>query len=81
VFGRFPIIFVLTIQGDYLTSSKRKIAFHPANQWLKIIEKSNELGNYSFNEKWINQNRRYSGPILKTDKNFPYVSINYCRQG
>ena len=78
VFGlSFPIIFILLYSGDYLTSSKKeKMLISSAKSIIENnIEKSNNLVNYSFNEKWITQTDDILDLYSKTDKNFPYVSV------
>jgi len=78
IFGlSFPLVFGLLFGGDYLTSSKKeKMLILSAKSIIESnIEKSNELVNYSFDEKWILETEDILDLYAKTDKHFPYVSV------
>lgn len=73
----FPVIFLLLYGGDYLTSKKKeKLLIASAKSIVdNNVEKSENLVNYSFTEKWMNETEEILDIYSKTDKNFPYVSV------
>lgn len=72
-----PIVFVLLLGGDYLTSQKReKMLISSATSIIESNqEKSKHLINYTFEKKWINRTEEILGFYEKTDKNSSNVSL------
>lgn len=78
IFGlSFPLIFVLLLGGDYLTSQKKeKILIASAKSIIESNEQnSKKLLNYTFTENWIVETDDILDLYAKTDTHFPYVSV------
>lgn len=78
IFGiSFPLIFLLLLGGDYLTSQKKeKMLISSAKSIIENnIEKSDKLLNYQFNENWIIETEEILDIYSSTDKHFPFVSV------
>lgn len=73
----FPVIFGLLFGGDYLTSTKKeRMLISSAKSIVNDnVDKSNQLVNYSFEEKWMIATNETLDLFSKTDKNFPYVTV------
>ncbi len=73
----FPLIFVLLLGGDYLTSKKKeKMLIASARSIIETNkEKSDKLLNYAFNEHWIMETHNILDIYSKTDSHFPFVSV------
>lgn len=73
----FPVIFLLLLGGNYLTSSKKeKMLIASAKS---IIEENPsrtiKLLNYSFNETWISETSDAIELYSKTDEHFSHISV------
>lgn len=78
IFGlSFPLIFGLLFGGDYLTSRKKeKMLIASAKSIIENnSEKTSQLINFSFDERWIIETNDILDLYSKTDKNLPYVSV------
>jgi hypothetical protein len=73
----FPLIFGFLFGGDYLTTQKKeKMLISSAKSIIASnLEKTRNLVNYSFDEKWIIKTRDILELFSKTDTYFPNVSI------
>src|SRR5688572_6615960 len=73
----FPLVFGLLFAGDYLTSKKKeKMLIASAKSIVESNpEKSKQIVNYSFDEKWIINTVNILELYSKTDQHFPSVSV------
>jgi len=77
IFLSFPIIFILLLGGDFLTSSKKeKVLTETAKSILEnSSHKTEKLLSYSFNKNWILETSEILQLMSSTDKDFPHISV------
>ncbi len=73
----FPVIFVILLGGDYMTSKKKeKMLIASAKSIIENNqEKSDKLINYSFTETWLINTDNILDIYSNTDRHFPHVSV------
>ncbi|MCG8474722.1 MAG: hypothetical protein MI784_04490 [Cytophagales bacterium] len=73
----FPVIFGLLFGGDYLSTKRReKLLIRSAESIVSDYSaKANQLLDYSFGKKWIDNAEDILYILSKTDKHFPHITV------
>jgi hypothetical protein len=76
-FASFPIILGLLYFSNYLSVKNRETQIVQSVQSLIQYnsEKTDQLSNYTFDKRWINETKRNLELLSKTDKNFANITL------